>query len=265
LMYKPAPVIISWLGSLTTTAIAQVDYVFADRYVFTADVEPYYIEKPIFLETGMHLHDSQRVIGEPLTRSEFGVPEDAFVYCCFNNNYKITPHVFSVWMQILQKVPQSILWLLADNEWSQENLLSQARHYDVDPSRIVFAQRILPDQYLARYRLADVFLDTHPYNAGTTAIDCLYSGLPIITCAGVSVASRVAGGVLTHAGLPELIAGDWDQYVSKAVQLANKPDLHQKIKKKIASAKVKNSKLFNTSEKVQEFMSIATQLVAERA
>ena len=251
--YKPAPIIISWLGSLTTTGLEEVDYIISDKYVFLEKYRKCFVEKPLLLETGMHLHDSKRLVGPLQSRKEHGLPEDSFVYCCFNNNYKLTPSVFALWVRILEGAPNSVLWLLADNEWSRKNLLDEFAKNDISADRIIFAKRVAPEQYLARYKLANLFLDTFPYNAGTTAIDCLYVGLPILTCSGRSIASRVAGGVLMHAGIPELIASDWDHYVDMAIDFGISQTNYLSIKEKITSKNLSQSKLFNTTQKAREF------------
>jgi hypothetical protein len=145
------------------------------------------------------------------------------VFCSFNNNYKFTPQVFRRWMNILQRVPGSVLWLLADNPWAQQNLQREAMAAGVAAERLVFAPRALPPDYLARYAVADLFLDCYPFNAGTTANDALWMGLPVLTCAGQTFASRMAGALLTAAGLPELITDDLDRYEERAVPLAQDP------------------------------------------
>ena len=265
LMYKPAHLQISWLGSLTTSGIKEVDYFLCDDKVFIEASRPYFTEKPLFLKTGMHLHDSQREVGVTKPRAEYGLPEDAFVFCCFNSNYKITEAIFARWMRILEQTQNSVLWILADTDTSKATFKAKAAESGVDPNRILIAQRVLPDDYLASLRAADLFLDTSPYNAGTTAIDCLYVGLPILTCPGRSVASRVAAGALEHAGFADLIAGDWHAYEKMAVAYAVNPGLLATIKKRLNDPKKMTSALFDTGAKVKDFETAILSALARHA
>jgi predicted O-linked N-acetylglucosamine transferase (SPINDLY family) len=168
--------------------------------------------------------DRKRVVGPRPSRQSCGLPEDAFVFCSFNNNYKYTPDVFTAWMNILRWVPGSVLWLLADNPWAEANLRREAAQRGIDGARLVFATRTGPENYLARYLVADLFLDTFPFNAGTTANDALWTGLPLLTLSGRSFASRMAGALLTAAGMPELITTNLEDYERKAIFLAGRPD-----------------------------------------
>jgi predicted O-linked N-acetylglucosamine transferase (SPINDLY family) len=189
--------------------------------------------------------DRQRVAAPAPTRKECGLPESGFVFCSFNNSYKYTPEVFSVWMQILHRVPGSVLWLLADNSWSEENLRTFALAHGIAAERLVFAPRVSPENYLARYHCADLFLDTFPFNAGTTANDCLWMGCPLLTLTGRSFASRMAGALLTAAGLPELICYDLTRYAEKAVALANEAHTCQQLRLKLAEVR-EQGVLFDT-------------------
>jgi predicted O-linked N-acetylglucosamine transferase (SPINDLY family) len=158
-----------------------------------------------------------------MTRQEAGLPEDRFVFCCFSNHYKITEAMFSAWMEILHRNDQSLLWLVDDNVWSQQNLRLRALISGVDPKRLVFAPRIDPARYIARLALGDVFLDTFPYNAGTIASDVIRMGLPMVTLAGQSFASRMAARMLHAIGADDGIADSHPNYVAKAVSLAQDP------------------------------------------
>ena len=255
LMHKPAHLQISWLGSLTTTGIKEVDYFLCDDKVFDETCLPYFIEKPLFLKTGMHLHDSHREVGIAKPRSEYGLPENLFVFCCMNSNYKITEAIFSRWMCILKQAPNSVLWVLADSPNAGETFKSKAEMMGIDPNRIIIAQRLLPHEYLASLGAADLFLDTSPYNAGTTAVDCLFVGLPILTCPGRAVASRVAAGIVEHAGFADLnlIAKDWDEYEKRAVEFASDPGLLAKTKKRLSDPKKMASALFDAGAKARDF------------
>lgn len=223
LALRPAPVQVTYLGLPATTGMACIDYVIADRFLIPEESASNYSEKPIYMPDVYQVSDRKRLCAPIPTRKGCGLPAEGFVFCSFNNNYKYTPEVFGAWMKILRRVPGSVLWLLADNPWAQANLLREAAAHGLDPQRLVFAERALPEQYLARYALPDLFLDTFPFNAGTTANDALWMGLPVLTLTGRSFAARMAGALLTAAGLAELITYDLKAYEDKAVELATTP------------------------------------------
>jgi predicted O-linked N-acetylglucosamine transferase (SPINDLY family) len=176
--------------------------VIADRYLIPEAEQAFYSEAPLYLPDVYQASDRQRRHATPPTRTACGLPEQGFVFCCFNNNYKVTPEVFGAWMRILQQLPGSVLWLLADNPWAQANLRREAVARGVDPDRLVFAGRVQPEDYLARYAVADLFLDCYPFNGGTTANDALWMGLPVLTRSGRTFASRMAGALLTPPACP---------------------------------------------------------------
>lgn len=235
LAYRPAPIQITYLGLPATTGLPSIDYVIADKYLIPEDQAPYYSEKPIYMPDIYQVSDTQRVVAATPTRASCGLPEQGFVFCSFNNNSKFTPEMFGAWMRILSRVPGSVLWLLADNQWAEANLKKEAEQYDINPDRIIFAGRVLPEEYLARYRLVDLFLDTFPFNAGTTANDALWMGVPILTISGRAFASRMAGALLTAAGLPQLITQSMSEYVEKAVSLACNRDVLNAYRNKLIS------------------------------
>ena len=220
LAHRPAPIQITYLGLPATTGLPSIDYVIADRFLIPESVAPFYSERPLYMPDIYQVSDRKRQVGPVPSRASVGLPEDAFVFCSLNNNYKITPDMFDVWMQILRRSPGSVLWLLSDNRWAEANLRQAAEQRGIDPSRLVFAGRVSPENYLSRYACADLFLDTFPFNAGTTANDALWMGLPILTLSGQCFAARMAGALLTAAGLPELITLRLEDYTEKAVQLA---------------------------------------------
>ena len=220
---RPAPVQVSYLGFPGTSALPGVDWLIADRFVMPPELAPYCTEKPLYLPGCYQVSDRQREEAPRPLRSTYGLPEDAFVFCSFNNNFKFTESVFKGWMRILHQVPGSVLWLLADNDWARENMLREADAQGVARERLVFAPRVSPAEYLARFRLADLVLDTFPYNAGTTASDALWMGTPILTCSGRSYISRMAGSLLTHVGLPDLVTSSLAEYERLAVQLGTNP------------------------------------------
>jgi predicted O-linked N-acetylglucosamine transferase (SPINDLY family) len=200
LAYRPAPIQITYLGLPATTGLPFIDYVIADRFLIPEAAAANYSEKPLYMPDIYQVSDRQRLSAQPPTRASCGLPEDGFVFCSFNNNSKFTPDMFHAWMNILRQVPGSVLWLLADNPWAKENILREALANGVEEDRLIFAPRVSPEDYLARYAVADLFLDTYPFNAGTTANDALWMGLPVLTRAGQTFASRMAGALLTAAG-----------------------------------------------------------------
>lgn len=221
--YRPAPIQITYLGLPATTGLPNVDYVIADEFLIPRDSACFYTERPLYMPNVYQVSDQARKHGPVPTREACGLPDTGFVFCSFNNSYKYTPAVFDVWLALLHEVPESVLWLLADNPASESNLRDYARSKGIAQQRLVFATRVAPEQYLARYLLADLFLDTFPFNAGTTANDCLWMGCPLLTLSGRSFASRMAGALLTAAGLPELITYSVDDYKKKALELASQP------------------------------------------
>ena len=235
LAYRPAPIQVTYLGLPATTGLPFIDYMIVDRFLVPEESVRYYTEKPIYMPDIYQVCDPRRLNDPAPTRKACGLPHKGFVFCSFNNNYKFTPEMFTVWMNILGRVPGSVLWLLADNSWAESNMRREAEARGVDARRLIFAPRVSPEAYLARYLTAGLFLDTFPFNAGTTANDALWMGLPVLTCTGRTFASRMAGSLLTAAGFPELITRDLAAYEEKAVELANSPQrcrlLRQKLRK----------------------------------
>jgi predicted O-linked N-acetylglucosamine transferase (SPINDLY family) len=219
LAYRPAPLQLTYLGFPGPTGLPCVDYVIADAYLIPQDEKPFYSEKPLYLPV-FQCSDRKRPVAALPTRTECGLPEDRFVFCCFNNNYKFNEEMFSSWMRIIAAVPDSVFWLLADNQWSQANLLACAERHGVSAERLIFAPRVAPELYLARYTVADLFLDAYPFNGGTTANDALWMGLPVLTRSGRTFASRMAGSLLTALDLPELITTCLLDYEQRAIELA---------------------------------------------
>jgi predicted O-linked N-acetylglucosamine transferase (SPINDLY family) len=232
---RSAPVQVNWLGYPGTMAADYFDYVIADRTVIPEGSQSSFTEKVVYLPHSYQPNDSKRKISDRVfTRQEFGLPEQGFVFCCFNNNYKILPATFSGWMRILKSVDGSVLWLFEDTPTSARNLRQEAEARGMDSSRLVFAKRLPLDEHLARHRLADLLLDTLPYNAHTTASDALWAGLPVLTCMGRSFASRVAASLLTAVGLPELITNTQGEYEARAIELTTSPARLGELKKRLA-------------------------------
>lgn len=216
-----APIQVNYLGYPGTMGADYIDYVIADKTVISDDSEPCFSEKVVYLPSSYQVNDARRKISDRIfSRQDLGLPESGFVYCCFNNSYKILPTVFDCWMRILKAVEGSVIWLLEDNATAAMNLRKEAEARGVDGSRLVFAKRMPLDEHLARHRMADLFIDTLPYNAHTTASDALWAGLPVLTCMGKSFASRVAASLLNAIALPELVTHSQDEYEAAAVDLA---------------------------------------------
>src|SRR6516162_1117897 len=236
LAYRPTPVQASYLGFPGTMGAEFIDYIIADETVLPFDHQPFYAEKIVHLPDCYQVNDTKRNIAERTpTRQEAGLPEKGCVFCCFNNNWKITPEVFSVWIRLLHAVEGSVLWLVRDNESVERNLRKEAQARGIDPARLVFAGRLPLEDHLARHRLADLFLDTLPYNAHTTASDALWVGLPVLTCMGNAFAGRVAASLLNAIGLPELVTHSIEDYETLALRLAKHPSLLEGYRNRLAT------------------------------
>jgi predicted O-linked N-acetylglucosamine transferase (SPINDLY family) len=231
---RAAPAQVSYLGYPGTMGAEYMDYLIADHTLVPESSQQYYDEKIVYLPNSYQVNDSKRAIAERVfTRAELGLPAAGFIYCCFNNTYKITPEVFSIWMRILNQVPGSILWLLEDTPAGPANLRREAALRGISHERLVFAKRMPLPEHLARQRLADLFIDTWPYNAHTTASDALWVGLPVLTCLGEAFAGRVAASLLNATQLPELITADPAHYESLAIKLAGEPEQLAAIRGKL--------------------------------
>ena len=261
LSYRPAPIQITYLGLPATTGLPSIDYVIADRFLIPEDIAPFYSEKPLYMPDVYQVSDRKRLAVEKPSRESCGLPAESFVFCSFNNNFKYTPDMFDVWMNILRRTPYSVLWLLADNQWAQANLYREAEARGIDRSRLIFAPPLLPEHYRARFACADLFLDTFPFNAGATANEVLWMGLPILTCTGRSFASRMAGALLTAAKLDELITYNLNDYEEKAVWLANNPNECRRFHEQLIEV-VKSGVLFDTQKFVRHLESSFKLLVA---
>jgi predicted O-linked N-acetylglucosamine transferase (SPINDLY family) len=232
---RPAPIQVSYLGYPGSMAAPYIDYLLADRIVIPEQHRSLYSEQVVYLPDSYQVNDDRRLsaVATP-TRAECGLPEQGFVFCCFNNTFKITPFMFDVWMRLLQQVPGSVLWLLKDSDLVERNLRREAVARGLAADRLIFAPRQEPAAHLARHRLADLFLDTLPYNAHTTASDALWAGLPVVTCTGGSFASRVAASLLHAADLAELVTHSLEDYERLALSLANDSSRLQAFKLRLA-------------------------------
>jgi predicted O-linked N-acetylglucosamine transferase (SPINDLY family) len=219
--YRPAPVQVSWLGYPATMGAPFIDYILVDSFIVPPDEQPCFTEQLAHLPGCYQINGRNREIAaSALSRQECGLPAQGFVFCSFNNSYKITPQMFAIWMRLLAAVPGSVLWLLASNDLVERNLRREAEQRGVEPGRLVFAPRLPLAEHLARHRHADLFLDTLPCNAHTTASDALWAGLPLLTCVGRTFAGRVAASLLAAIGLPELITASLEDYECTALGLA---------------------------------------------
>ncbi len=261
LAYRPAPIQITYLGLPATTGLPSIDYVIADRFLIPEATAPHYSEKPLYMPDVYQISDRKRAVGTNPTRESCGLPAEGFVFCSFNNNYKLTPDMFDIWMNILRRVPGSVFWVLADNQWAEDNLRCEAEMRGIDRSRLIFAGRVSPEDYLARYQIADLFLDSFPFNAGTTANDALWMGLPVLTCSGRSFAARMAGALLTAADLGELITYNFQDYEEKAVWLASNPDECRVLRERLKNVR-ESGVLFDTPRFVRNLESNFAKLVA---
>lgn len=230
---RPAPIQVNYLGFPGTLGAGFMDYIIADQHVLPTEHRRFYNEKVAWLPHSYQPNDDRREIAaDGPTREDCGLP-DGFVFCCFNNAYKITPQVFDIWMRILTAAEGSVLWLLDDSEAAVANLRREAQARGVDPDRLVFATRLPPAEHLVRHRCADLFLDTLPYNAHTTASDALWAGLPLLTCEGDTFAGRVAMSLLRALDLPELITHNGDEFERRAIELAGHPEQLSSIRQKL--------------------------------
>jgi len=247
--YRAAPIQVNWLGYPGTFGASFIDYIIADGVIIPEDSKDAYTEKVVCLPKTYMVDDSKRLPSNRVfTRQELGLPEDSFVFCSFNNDYKFNRKVLDCWVKILLRTPGSVLWISENNEFFRKNILAEFELRGVRPSRIIFAKRIdLMSDHLARYALADLFLDTFPYNAHSTAVDCLKAGVPMVTLLGKSFAGRVAASLLTAVGLPELIATTEEQYEDMAIDLATNSQKLLRYKKILVNARLSEA-LFNTSE-----------------
>jgi predicted O-linked N-acetylglucosamine transferase (SPINDLY family) len=242
---KCAPIQVNYLGYPGTLGCESYDYIIADKNIIENQAYKFYTEKPVLMPESYQVNDAYRKVSvDKFNKAELSLPAAGFVYCCFNNNYKILPNIFDIWMRIIKSVEGSVLWLFEDNPFASRNLKLEAEKRGVDSSRLIFASKLPLDQHLARLRLADLFLDTLPYNAHTTASDALWAGLPLLTCPGKSFASRVAASLLHAVELPELVMDSLEAYEAKAIELAKDTSQLNAIKLKLEQNR-KTSSLFD--------------------
>lgn len=258
--YRAAPIQVSFIGYPGTTGAKYIDYLIADSIVIPEQLQKFYSEKIVYMPDSYQVNDNQRRVSNTnITKDNCGLPYGHFVFCCFNNNFKITPKIFDSWARILNSVPKGILWLLEDNVTAADNLRKEALLRGIDPAKLFFAKRINLEEHLARHSVADLFLDTLPCNAHTTASDALWSGLPVITCKGESFASRVAASLLNALDLPELITSSLTEYEALAIELATDTVKLKEIKEKLIRGKLTTA-LFDTPRYTKHIESAFIQM-----
>jgi predicted O-linked N-acetylglucosamine transferase (SPINDLY family) len=240
-----APIQVNYLGYPGTMASKSIDYIVSDNVVISKSNKEFFNEKIVYLPNSYPPNDKKKIISEKIfVRTEFGLKDDQFVFCCFNNNFKITPIIFDVWMKILSRANNSVIWLLEKNFLVSKNLKKEAEKRGVSSTRLIFSKRIdLRPEYLARQRLADLFLDTFPYNAHSTSCDALFMGLPVLTLIGNSFQSRIGASLLYSVGISELIAKNLKEYEDLAVELATNKEKIFSIKEKLKNNVMKESQL----------------------
>jgi predicted O-linked N-acetylglucosamine transferase (SPINDLY family) len=245
--YRAAPIQVNWLGYPGTSGADFIDYIVADTTIIPESHQQFYTEKVVYLPDTYMVDDSMRIPSSRVfTREECGLPKNDFVFCCFNNSYKFNPQVLDSWSRILLRAENSVLWIPENNQHFKSNIVIEFEKRSIHSKRIIFAQRIeLMADHLARSGLADLFLDTYPYNAHTTTMDSLKAGVPVLTLMGQSFTSRVAASLLNAIGLPELITTTQSEYEDKAIELAMNPQKLASLKKKLASNRL-TAPLFNT-------------------
>lgn len=245
--YRAAPIQIGYIGYLGTLGVPYMDYIIADDVLIPEEFQGAYSEKIMYLPSYQANDPKRPISSRVFTREELGLPKQGFIYCCFNNNYKFTPKIFDSWAKILKQVEGSVLLLYAESDAVSSNLCKEIELRGVDSSRLIFAGRVSREDYLARYRMADLFLDTSPYNAGTTASDALWTGLPVLTFIGKSFSARMGASLLNAIGLPELVASSQDEYEAIAVELGRNREKYLTVKDKLAANRL-TTPLFNTEE-----------------
>jgi protein O-GlcNAc transferase len=250
---RPAPLQINCIGFPGTLGAPWYDYIFTDRFTVPEQLARFYSERPLYMPHMAFPSDTTRLAAGPgPTRAGCGLPEQGFVFCCFNNAYKILPEVFAVWMRLLAAVAGSVLWLLDTGAEAKANLRREAQRAGVDPGRLIFAPIVAVGEHVARHAAADLFVDTYPYGAHTTANDALLAGLPVLTRVGETMVSRIAGAQLQAIGLPELITGTLPEYEALGLELAREPPLLARYRARLAANRHTHP-LFDMSRYARDF------------
>jgi protein O-GlcNAc transferase len=260
---RAAPIQVNYLAYPATMGAEYIDYLIADETIIAKQHQQFYVEKVAYLAQCYQANSYREYpsSAKTVSRAEAGLPEEAFVFCCFNNTYKITPEVFDLWMRILRQSEGSVLWLLEDSPAAAANLRKEAAAREIDPRRLIFAPRLALPEHLARHRLAGLFLDTLPYNAHTTASDALWMGVPVLTRLGETFAGRVAASLLNAVELPELVTTSPDEYLARAVELAADPAKLSAIRERLAQKRL-TAPLFDTARFTRDLEAAYAAMVA---
>jgi len=259
---RPCAIQVNWLGYPGTMGASCIDYLITDGFIVPPGREATYSERILRLAHCWQCNDQSRPVIPALTRVEYGLPDDAFVFCCFNQAVKITPEVFACWMTLLRRVPRAVLWLAEDNPHATRNLSAAAREHGIDPERLVFAPRLPFAQHLARYGVADLALDTFPYTSHTTASDALWLGCPLVALCGETFASRVSGSILTACGLPELITYALTDYEELAYRFASDPGYANQVRARLSTVK-SGAPLFDAAAFARDLERLYRELAAQ--
>jgi predicted O-linked N-acetylglucosamine transferase (SPINDLY family) len=263
--HRPAPVQVAFLGYPGSTGAACIDYLIGDPLVTPLELAPHYSEKLAQLPLTFQPNGRNRPLPQPMTRAEAGLPDGAFVMCAFNHTYKILPAALDAWCALLRQLPHAVLWLKETNPQLHDNLRREARSRGIGPERIVFARRLSYQDHFSRLALADVFIDTWPYNAHTTAADALWAGVPVVTLYGNGFASRVAASVLNAAGIGELAFATVEDYQRAVLALALEPELLAGYRRHLVERRMELP-LFDSARYAREFESLVGRMVeAQRA
>jgi predicted O-linked N-acetylglucosamine transferase (SPINDLY family) len=261
---RPAPIQINSIGFPGTLGAGWYDYILVDRFAVADAMQPFYVERLWPMPHSFYPSDTTRAPqGPPPSRAEYELPENGFVFCCFNKAYKILPDVFAIWMRLLRAVPGSVLWLLESGPDAAQDLLQEARRAGVDPVRLIFAAHVPVDRHLARHAVADLFVDTFPYGAHTTTNDALLAGLPVLTCAGQTLVSRIAGSQLQAIGLPELVTDSLAAYEAMALRLAREPATLAALRDRLAANRHTHP-LFDMARYTRDFEALLLRTWDER-
>jgi predicted O-linked N-acetylglucosamine transferase (SPINDLY family) len=263
LAMRPAPVQVNWLAYPGTSGADWIDHVLADAFVLPAPLVAGFSEQVRYLPRAFQPSDTTRVLAAPPSREDCGLPAQGVVLCCFNNSYKLNPRSVQRLFAVLHGVPGSVLWLLSGPGNADARLRSAARQAQLDPARLVFMHKLPHPAYLARYQHADLFLDTHPYNAHTTASDALWAGCPVLTCPGATFASRVAGSLNHHLGLARMNVADDRAFVATAIALGNDAQALQALRAELAQRR-SDSGLFDMAGFARDFSAVVEDLARER-
>lgn len=259
LAMRPAPVQVNWLAYPGTSGAPWIDYVLADRVALPAALAPSYSEAVAYLPGAFQPSDTRRAIGTPPARAECGLPDAGVVFACFNNSYKLNPRSMGRMLEVLANVDGSVLWLLSGPGRADERLRAAAQAHGIDPARLVFMRKLPHADYLARYRHVDLFLDTHPYNAHTTASDALWAGCPVLTCPGTTFAARVAGSLNHHLGLDDMNVADDEAFIATAIRLGRDAGARTALQARLQTA-IARSSLFDMPRFAQGFADVARRM-----